>query len=186
MSHELAFQEEEYSRQLDFALWRRIIRHVGRYWKQLLALSGAGLTVATVDVMLPLVTAWIIDEAMASGVTPRLWTYVALYFGLCVVLCSCIWLFIELAGQTSTGIAYDLRRKGFRRLQELSFSYFDVRPVGWLVTRLTSDVTKLSSLMPWFTLDLVWGSFLVLGITGAMFWLNWQLALAVLVIVPPL
>ncbi len=186
MSHELTFQEEEYSRQLDFALWRRILRHAGRYWKQLLALSGAGLTVATVDVMLPLVTAWIIDEAMASGVTPRLWTYVVLYFGLCALLCSCIWLFIELAGQTSTGIAYDLRRKGFRRLQELSFSYFDVRPVGWLVTRLTSDVTKLSSLMPWFTLDLVWGSFLVLGITGAMFWLNWQLALAVLVIVPPL
>lgn len=183
---DLTFQEEEYTRQLDFALWRRVVRHALPYWKQLLTLGFAGLVVAGVDVMLPLVTAWVIDEAIGGGLSERLWWYVGAYFGLAALLCGCIWLFIEMAGQTATGIAYDLREKGFRRLQELSFSYYDVRPVGWLVTRLTSDVTKLSSLIPWFLLDLVWGTLLIVGIIGAMLWLNWQLALAVLVIVPPL
>ncbi len=183
---ELTFQEEEFSRQIDLGLWRRVVRHAKPYWRQLAGLCIAGLVVAGVDVMLPLSTAWLIDEAVANGVGPRLWGLIGLYFTLCAALCVCIWVFIELAGQAATGIAYDLRTQGFARLQALSFSYYDVRPVGWLVTRLTSDVTKLSSLIPWFLLDLVWGSLLLLGITAAMFWLNWQLALAVLVIVPPL
>lgn len=58
--------------------------------------------------------------------------------------------------------------------------------MGWLVTRLTSDCEKLSSLMPWFLLDLVWGVAVTLGITIAMFVLDWRLALVVLTIVPPL
>jgi ATP-binding cassette, subfamily B, bacterial len=186
MTDEHTFQEEEYIRQLDFGLWRRIIAHVKPYRRPLTMLCSAGLVVAGIDALLPLITAWLIDEAIAGGVTDRLYLYGAAYLAVTVAFCFCIWLFITMAGRTSTGIAYDLREQGFRRLQELSFSYYDTRPVGWLVTRLTSDVTKLSSLVPWFLLDLVWGTFLILCIATAMFWLNWQLALAVLVIVPPL
>ena len=40
--------------------------------------------------------------------------------------------------------------------------------------------------MPWFALDLCWGTFSIIGITAAMLWLDVRLALAVLVIVPPL
>lgn len=183
---EHAFQEEEFTRQIDFGLWRRVVGHTRPYRGQLIGLGGAGLVVAGIDVLLPLLTAWLIDEAVAGGWNERLYLYGGAYLVLTVMLCLCIWLFITLAGQTSTGIAFDLREQGFRRLQELSFSYYDTRPVGWLVTRLTSDVTKLSSLVPWFLLDMVWGSLLMLGITGVMLWLNWQLALVVLVIVPPL
>jgi ATP-binding cassette, subfamily B, bacterial len=183
---ELTFQEEEYSRQLDLGLWRRVARHTWPYRRQLTGLGAAGMVVAAIDVLFPIITAWLIDEAVAGGLSERLYSYGAMYLVLTLMLCLCIWLFIILAGQISTGIAYDLREKGFQRLQELSFSFYDTRPVGWLVTRLTSDVTKLSSLVPWFLLDMVWGTLLVLGISGVMLWLNWQLALAVLVIVPPL
>jgi len=183
---DLTFHEEEYTRQLDLGLWRRVVRHIRPYRGPLSVLAGAGTVVAAIDVLFPLITAWLIDEAMAGGLSERLYLYGGAYFALTLMLCICIWLFIILAGRTATGLAFDLREQGFRRLQELSFSYFDTRPVGWLVTRLTSDVTKLSSLVPWFLLDLVWGSLLILGITGMMLWLNWQLALAVLVIVPPL
>jgi ATP-binding cassette subfamily B protein len=185
MTHD-AFQEESYSRQIDLALWRRVICHARPYRKRLIALCSAGLCVAVIDVLFPYVTGRLIDVAVEGGLGESLLLYGVAYMALVLGLTACIWLFIILAGQIATGIAYDLREQGFQRLQELSFSFFDTRPVGWLVTRITSDVSKLSSLIPWFMLDLVWGSFLLLGIAGAMFWLNWQLALAVLVIVPPL
>lgn len=183
---DMTFQEEEFSRQIDLALWRRVVRHARPYLKPLSVLAGAGMLCAGVEVMLPLATAWLIDEAIEGGANERLWILIGFYGCLCLVFSICIWVFIDMAGRIATGVAFDLRTKGFRRLQELSFSYYDVRPVGWLVTRLTSDVEKLSSLIPWFTLDLVWGVLSILGITVAMFALNWQLALAVLVIVPPL
>ncbi len=179
-------EDEDYRGQLDLALWRRILAHARPYRAHLAGLALSGAIVAGVDVLLPMVTGWIIDEATGSGLTGRLGFYGAWYGVLIALLCTCVWRFILLAGRTSTGISYDLRQAGFKRLQELSFSYFDVRPVGWLVTRLTSDCQKLSSLIPWFMLDLVWGTCLVGGIIAAMLYLNVQLALAVSAIVPPL
>lgn len=179
-------QDEEYRGQLDLRLWRRILAHAWPYRGPLACLMGSGLTVAAIDTMFPVVTAWLVDEAMEHGVTARLWWLAALYAGLFVGLATFVYFFIVFAGRIATGVAFDLRTKGFARLQELSFSYYDVRPVGWLVTRLTSDCSKLSSLIPWFMLDLVWGSSFVLGIAIAMLILNWQLGLLVLTIVPPL
>ena len=106
------------------------------------------------------------------------------YGALFTVFAWFVWFFIRMAGRVATGVAYDLRRKGFARLQELSFSYYDTRPVGWLMTRLTSDVSKVSGLIPWFSLDLVWGTCFISGIIIAMFYLNWLLALIVIVILP--
>ncbi|MFG0329785.1 MAG: ABC transporter ATP-binding protein [Phycisphaerales bacterium] len=179
-------QDDEYRGRLDLGLWRRIAAHALPYRRQLMVLAIAGFTVAVIDAIFPLVTGVMIDEATTNGATRRLAYFGAGYAALVVVLSGSIWLFIVLAGQVATGVAHDLREKSFGRLQELSFSFFDTRPVGWLVTRLTSDCSKLSSLIPWFALDLVWGSSLVLGIIAGMFWLDWRLALVVMLIVPPL
>ncbi|MBT8485757.1 MAG: ABC transporter ATP-binding protein [Phycisphaerales bacterium] len=179
-------EDDRPAAQVDWALWRRIAEHARPYRRQLIGLAVSGFVLAGIDAATPLVTGRLIDEATARGVTTALWGWVAGYVTLVFALCICVWVFIVLAGQTATGVARDLRTAGFARLQALSFSYFDVRPVGWLVTRLTSDCSKLSSLMPWFMLDLVWGTSLVAGILAGMLWLSWPLALVVMLIVPPL
>lgn len=179
-------QDEDYRGELDLNLWKRILAHAWPYRLSLLTLMVSGLLVAAIDTMFPIVTAWLVDEAIERGVTSRLWWFGGLYCILFAGLATFVFLFIVFAGQVATGVAYDLRTKGFAKLQELSFAYYDVRPVGWLVTRLTSDCSKLSSLIPWFMLDLVWGTATILGIAIAMLVLHWQLGLLVLTIVPPL
>lgn len=184
---DFALHEEEYhGSEFDFALWKRIMQHARPYRRHLAGLGLSGLGVAAVDVMLPVATGWMIDEATQNGATSRLFMLGVFYFALVLILVGFIWWFIVLAGETATGIAYDIRQRAFARLQALPFAYFDERPVGWLMARLTSDCSRLSSLIPWFALDIVWGSCLIFGITGMMFWLNWRLALVVLIIVPPL
>ena len=180
------WEDDAYKGRLDFALWRRIALHAHPYRRPLAGLAFSGLVIAAVDVLFPFVTGRVIDVASERGLTPELYRYGAMYALLIVTFAACVWWFIALAGQVATGVAYDLRCKAFGRLQELSFSYFDVRPVGWLVTRLTSDCTKVSSLMPWFMLDLVWGTLTITGISVAMLLLDARLAVAVLAIVPPL
>lgn len=182
-----SYQDEDdpqHSR-LDAALWRRMLAHARPYRRSFVGLALAGMTVALCDILLPRVTGAVIDSTV-TGAGNRIWTYGAFYLGLVVLLALMVWFFIVMAGITATGVAYDLRRLAFARLQELSFSFYDHRPVGWLMARLTTDCDRISSVLPWTLLDAVWGCFLLSGITAMMFWMNWKLALVVLSIVPPL
>ena len=182
-----SYQDEHdyYDHRIDLKLWRRIIARARPYRAPLGGLALAGMVVAVCDVLLPRITAAVIDDAVTAG-GERLWIYGSIYLTLAVIMASMVWVFIVLAGIAATGVAHDLREAGFTRLQELSFSFYDKRPVGWLMARMTSDCSRISGILPWTLLDVVWGVFLLSGITAMMFWMNWRLALVVLAIVPPL
>jgi ATP-binding cassette subfamily B protein len=92
--------------------------------------------------------------------------------------------FIYLAGILGERIQYDLRRDLFNHLQDLSFAYFDRTPVGWIMSRVTSDSSRIAELITWGAVDVTWA---IMSITTAavfMLILNWQLALVVLIIIP--
>lgn len=178
-------QQEEQRRGLDLALWRRILAHARPYSGSLAGLAASGLVIAGVDALLPRVTGLVIDEAMA-GHGEKARTHVLQYFGLIALMAGLIWYFIVASGRAATGYGYDLRRAAFARLQELSFSFYDRRPVGWLMARLTSDCERVSSILPWFLLDIVWGTSLIAAVSFMMLRLNAGLALLVMATLPPL
>ena len=179
-------REDDFHSHFDLRLWRRILSHTRPYLPQLLGLAVSGLVVALVDSALPFITGRIIDAATTDETRSRLFLYMSAYAGMVLLFCFMIWLFIILAGQVTTGLSWDIREKSFARLQELQFAYFDTRPVGWLMSRLTSDCSRLSNLIPWLTLDVFWGIFMLLTTTVMMLILSWPLALTVMLIIPPL
>lgn len=189
MSIELEDGEDFGPRRVDWRLWRRILGHLKSYPRAVAIMIGGGSILAGVEVMLPLVTAQIIDGATGANGGPRgegVLGWGLLYGGLLVVFAILVRLFIAAAGTLATGVAFDLRRGCFERLQALPFSFFDVRSTGWLVSRVTSDVTKVTGLLPWFLLDLFWGSGMLIGILATMFTVDPALGFAVSAIVPPL
>ena len=78
----------------------------------------------------------------------------------------------------------DMRRTLFHHLQTLSFSFYNVTPVGYLLTRVMSDTNRIAGMVAWNLTDILWALFYVLGTFAAMLILNWRLALVVIVIVP--
>ena len=70
------------------------------------------------------------------------------------------------AGILGERIRYDLRKKMFNHLQELSFSYFDRTPVGWIMSRVTSDTERIAELVTWGLLDVTWGMMSVARLDG--------------------
>ncbi len=94
--------------------------------------------------------------------------------------------FIWFGGKLRTHIAHVIRMDGFCNLQRLSFSYYDYRPVGWLMARMTSDCERLSNILAWGMLDLVWGLTMMIGIAIAMVVMDLSLALIVLSVLPVL
>jgi ATP-binding cassette subfamily B protein len=190
--------EDAFRSRLDFGLWRRILAHARPYRAILITLATTGAGLAIVESFLPLVTGRVIDRAtelarthahgapLPPGSLNGVWWNCALYLAIVVFVAVAIRLFIVLAGRAATGIAHDLRRAAFARLQELSFAFYDQRSVGWLMARLTSDAQRLASVIPWTLLDTVWGMTMVLWISVLMLHLHWQLGLLVMLVLPPL
>ena len=140
-------------------VWRPIVQRALANRGAVAGLLSAGITVAAIETSLPLLVGRIF---FAAGV----------------------WIFISCAGKVATRTADRLRRDCFAKLQELEPAYFDVRPTGWLVSRLTSDCSKVSGLMPWCILDFAWCSAILIGVTATMFATNARLALWALAAVP--
>lgn len=178
--------EEEFKSRIDPALWRRILAHARPYRGWLAAMGILGVAMAAGDVVLPRVTGLIIDEALSGGGAAAVRTRVLQFLGIVSGMAVLVWAFIVVAGRIATGVAYDMRRTAFAHLQQLSFSFYDRKPVGWLMARLTSDCERLAGLLPWFMLDLFWGTSLILGVAGMMLHLDRRLALCILATVPVL
>ncbi|MFQ5616793.1 MAG: ABC transporter ATP-binding protein, partial [Anaerolineales bacterium] len=70
------------------------------------------------------------------------------------------------------------------RLQELSLSYYDRTPLGWIMSRVTSDSQRIAELVSWGLLDVTWGVVSITSSAVFMLLINWKLALIVLTIVP--
>src|SRR5207249_1992732 len=78
----------------------------------------------------------------------------------------------------------DLRLDIFRHLGTLTPSYYDTRPVGQILTRVTQDVSVLNELFSQGVVAVLGDLFILFGIVGAMLWLDWKLALVTLTTVP--
>ena len=176
-------EEETYERNLEWGVWRRLLGFTLRNRREVILFALAGAFVAFVDIAFPLVTRRIVDDLQA-GIRPDLVVCGTAYAILTLLLVVNVKVFINLGGRVRTRVAYDIRSEAFANLQNLSFAFFDHRPVGWLMARMTSDSERLSNIMAWGLLDLIWGATMMGGITIVLFTLNAELAAITLAVIP--
>ena len=82
------------------------------------------------------------------------------------------------------GVLRTLRRQLFEHLQTLSLRFFDRRPTGELMSRLTNDIDAIDRVLSQSIIDLVASLLSLGGIVVIMLTLNWRLALGALAILP--
>ena len=184
MSNEMP--EDAFSEKFEMGLWKKVFRLAMGYKQLMIPLAVSAVVIAAVDASFALVTRWTVDDVEKVSSMGDLVPQMATYLGLAMALTIGVLIFIRSAGGLANHMSHDIRRDCFQRLQELEFSYFDHRPTGWLISRLTSDCDKLSRIIAWGTLDLVWAFCLVLMISVILVVLNPVLGLLVLAVVPPL
>jgi ATP-binding cassette subfamily B multidrug efflux pump len=135
-----------------------------------------------------LATPLLIGRAIDEGIGPRrlgvIFVVVAWLVGL--ALARALFTFLQgyLAERSSQGVAYDLRDALFERIERLSFSYYDRVQTGQLVTRLTSDVEQIRTFAGSGVVQLANAVVMLIGTTVVLLYLDWQLALVALAIVP--
>lgn len=178
------FDEEALAAKVHLGLWKKLFAYTRPYRTELWLLAGCAVLTACMEVAYPLITKLVIDDVAENGMDANLWRWSGAYLVCTVLITASIGGFIWIAGKIRTHVSHDIRRDGFENLQRLSFSFYDYRPVGWLMARMTSDCERLSNILAWGFLDLIWGTTMMVGIAIAMLVMNTKLALAVLAIIP--
>jgi ATP-binding cassette subfamily B protein len=184
VSDEIEFEEEEFTTQFTGQTLLRILAQTRPHWYWVAGFLLSIALVSGLDSYLTFLGKRIVDEGIIPGNRAVLAQIMTQYGGLILVQAVGVLGFIYLAGVLGERVRYDLRKKMFDHLQELSFSYFDRTPVGWIMARVTSDSDRIAELVTWGLVDTTWGLINVVTAVYFMLVINWQLALGVLVLIP--
>ena len=180
------FEEEEFTTQFSGGTLRRILGHVRPHWRWVIGFVLAIALVSVLDGYFTYLSKRLVDEGIVAANRAALLHIVTIYGSLILMQAAGVLGFIYLAGVLGERVQYDLRRTLFDHLQELSFSYFSRTPVGWIMSRVTSDSERIAHLVTWGMLDVTW-AILNIGTSMAfMLAINWRLALVVLALIPVL
>lgn len=180
------FDEKEYKSAFSLKAWKTMLPFMKPYRVILLVVLVANIFCAGIDVLLPLFQREAINRFIAQSTTQGLVPFALMYAGTILLQTLSLYIFTRGSMRIEMHIARDLRRACFEQLQTLSLSYYNVTPVGYILSRCMNDVGRITGLIAWEMFDIVWALSYVLGIMAAMLMLDVQLALIVIAIVPVL
>jgi ATP-binding cassette subfamily B protein len=176
--------DDALSRIYDPALLRRLLTYL-RPYRRLLALGVVQLLIGGIFPLVgPYLTQQAIDVAIPQGDGALLGTLAAVY--VVVLVLGFVNGYGEVLVTTAIGqrVMRDLRHQLFGHLQRLSIPYFDRRPVGRLMTRVTSDVESLNELFTSGVVAVFGDVFTLLAIMIMMLIMDWRLALVAFAVIP--
>jgi len=176
--------EEEFTTGFNGKTVLRMFGEVRKYWPRVLAFCGLIAMVAFGDGYFTFLNKRIIDEAILAHDPTRLASIVLLWGCIIMAQACAVFGMVFFAGTLGERVQYDLRKKMFNHLQELSFSYYDRTPVGWIMARVTSDSGRISNLITWGLNDVCWAVTNIISSTVFMFLIDWRLAAIIFVTIP--
>lgn len=86
--------------------------------------------------------------------------------------------------KTGQSIIHTVRKELYAHIQSLSSRYFDLTPVGKLVTRVTNDVEALNEMYSGILVRLFRNMVKIVGLAAVMLLMDWKLALVSFVLLP--
>jgi ATP-binding cassette subfamily B protein len=177
-------EEEIFGRVFDGKVARRIWQFVRPYKRQVVVSVAAVVIFTGSQLTIPLLILFAIDNGMAPDAPPTVLLGIVAIFAI-VIAINFVASHVQevVTGRMAEDVLFDIRRAMFRHLQYVSLSFMDKTEVGRLMSRLQGDVNSMQEFLE--TSVLAIGDLLLLfGIVAVMLWLDWQLALMVLIVLP--
>ena len=171
-------------RPVDWDLWRKLYTYITPYRRLVWFLIISAAVTGVLEPLYALITKWLLDDIAANGANASIWQWAVLYLAMTIVLSASFGFFLYFTNKLRVYASYDLRMDAFKSLQRQSFAYFDKRPVGWLVARMTSDCERLTYILAWALLDLIWSTTMIIATSFALIWLSWKITLVMMLVMP--
>ena len=124
---------------------KKLVSHLGEYKRAAVLTPLFAALEAVMDMLLPTIMAFIIDQGIEKGDMNAILKYGLLTFLVAVVALALGVLAGKYAAEASTGFAGNLRDAMYENIQHYSFSNIDKFSTAGLVTRMTTDVTNVQN-----------------------------------------
>lgn len=124
---------------------RTVLKQLKQYKRDTFLTMGFTILEVVMEVLLPFITALIIDNGLEQSDMPAILKYGALMLIMAVVSLFSGAMAGKFAASASSGFACNLRESMYIRVQDYSFSNIDKFSTAGLVTRMTTDVTNLQN-----------------------------------------
>ncbi len=168
----------------DIQIIRRLLQYAKPYWKSFAMALLVMLLSVVYDVVSPLLVGDITGLIKEDFTLNALYSRVAVYASILIVSLICTYLQAMILQKTGQKILSRIREDVFSRGEALSHNQLSNIPVGTLVTRVCNDPNAISYMFTNILVTLVKNMMVVIGVLGAMFALNYALALIALCFVP--
>ena len=122
-----------------------VLKQLGRYRKEAWLCIGLTAMEVLMEILMPFVTAIIIDRGLDAANLPVVYRYGAIMVGMAILSLIFGTLAGKFAAGASAGFAANLRESIYANIQRFSFSNIDKFSVPGLVTRMTTDITNVQN-----------------------------------------
>lgn len=186
MAQDIRIDDEVLGKAYDSRLMKRLLGYVKPYKKYVVFAILLNIVVAALGPVRPYLTKIAVDDSIANSDYTGL-LYISLMLLASLLFQSFMQYFLtyytQYLGQKTI---LDLRTQLFTHTQKLAAKFFDKTPIGRIVTRTTNDVESLNELFSSGIVMVFSDVFIVLWILGFMFFLDWELSLVTLSVLPVL
>ena len=163
---------------------RRFLGYLRGYEGQLAVAVLLILAVTALTLPYPLIVKYMIDDALPHRDWPKQEFLMGLFLVFFLVRGVLSYLNRYLLQRVGMRITCDLRKDIFAHLQTLSLKYYENFHTGKIVARVAEDTGALFNLVTNVLVNLISDSVTLLAIIGVLFWINWQLAVLMMLVMP--
>jgi ATP-binding cassette subfamily B protein len=196
------YREEETIEKLNLKVWKNAFRYLFPHWKLIILIFFSMAITAFYDSSFtPSMNAGLINVKFTAPYSSvfdvpidvkilgiqfvlTFKTYITTYIVMILVRSVSVFTTFYTMNYFNMLVMTGLRRDGFKRIQELSFSYYDKTPSGWLIARLQNDASNIGDVMTWDILRVFWILMDTIFTLITMFSTDWKLSLLILATTP--
>lgn len=172
------------NKSFQLSTWKRLLPFLKPYRWLMMLLILTNIIISVVDVLLPLFQRYAVDHFIEQQSLAGFQRFIIGYIVVIVLQVLSFVFYTLSAMKMEMHMGRDLKKACFVHLQTLSFSYYNVTPVGYILARVMSDTNKISAITAWDMVDILWALTYVLSAFISMAILDLRLALLVMIIVP--
>lgn len=180
------FEEQQLGQYTDFSLMKRLWGYMQPYKWTFLACLLLLPIISGIQVLQPYLIKLVIDEHLVPANLDGLGWVLGAFAATLVGRAGFQFLQLYLMQSAGQRALYDLRVEIFAHVQSLSVSFFHKRPIGRLMTRMTTDVESLQEALTSGMITMIGDLFTLGSIIVILLFLDYKLALVSFLVVPPL
>ncbi len=165
-------------------LYLRLLSHVRPYWRQFALGIVFVVLLALTEPAIPMLLKPLLDGTFIER-DPVYLFWAPIFLMLLFVVRGCCNVASQMALAWVSGkLVLDLRQHMFERILNLPTTYYDAHNTGLIITKVTHNVTQVTTAATKVLMVLVRDTVIVIGLVGYMLYLNWQFSLLVFVFFP--